>query len=95
MPYTKIAPERLRAGHKGDLSYLVGKQVRVRVVQVRRGACGGGGGSRGGGLVPLCVCVGGGGGLWSGDNGGLGNPMGKQVRVRMVQVRRGKGVVCV
>lgn len=34
MPYTKIAPERLRPGHKGDLSYLVGKQVRVRVVQV-------------------------------------------------------------
>jgi hypothetical protein len=36
MPYTKIAPERLRPGHKGDLSYLVGNKVRVRVVQVSR-----------------------------------------------------------
>lgn len=36
MPYTKIAPERLRAGHKGDLAYLVGNKVRVRVVQVSR-----------------------------------------------------------
>lgn len=34
MPYTKIAPERLRAGHKGDLSYLVGKKVKARIVQV-------------------------------------------------------------
>lgn len=34
MPYTKIGPERLQPGHKGDLSYLVGKKVRVRVVQV-------------------------------------------------------------
>jgi hypothetical protein len=37
MPYTKIAPEKLRPGHKGDLSYLVGKKVKVRVVQVRGG----------------------------------------------------------
>jgi len=37
MPYTKIGPERLQPGHKGDLSYLVGKKVRVRVVQVRKG----------------------------------------------------------
>lgn len=35
MPYTKIAPERLKPGHKGDLAYLVGKKVKVRVVQVR------------------------------------------------------------
>ncbi|KAF8063820.1 transposon TX1 protein [Scenedesmus sp. PABB004] len=34
MPYTKIAPERLRAGHKGDLSYLMGKKVKARIVQV-------------------------------------------------------------
>lgn len=44
MPYTKIAPERLRAGHKGDLSYLVGKKVKVRVVQVRVTGCEGEGG---------------------------------------------------
>lgn len=52
MPYTKIAPERLQPGHKGDLSYLVGKKVRVRVVQVR--------GREGGGLgVGRCMswCV--------------------------------------
>jgi hypothetical protein len=35
MPYTKIGPERLRAGHKGDLSYLMGKKVKARIVQVR------------------------------------------------------------
>ena len=34
MPYTKIAPERLRAGHKGDLTYLVGQTVKARVVTV-------------------------------------------------------------
>lgn len=34
MPYTKIAPDRLRAGHKGDLAYLVGQKVRACVVQV-------------------------------------------------------------
>ena len=34
MPYTKISPERLRPGHKGDLSYLVGQQVKACVVQV-------------------------------------------------------------
>lgn len=35
MPYTKIAPERLKAGHKGDLAYLVGQKVKACVVQVR------------------------------------------------------------
>jgi ribosomal protein S1 len=34
MPYTKISPERLRPGHKGDLSYLVGQKVKACVVQV-------------------------------------------------------------
>jgi hypothetical protein len=34
MPYSKIAPERLRAGHKGDLSYLTGARVKARIVQV-------------------------------------------------------------
>eukprot|EP00878_Enallax_costatus_P016899 GHUV01017740.1.p1 GENE.GHUV01017740.1~~GHUV01017740.1.p1 ORF type:complete len:319 (+),score=68.77 GHUV01017740.1:161-1117(+) len=34
MPYTKIDPERLRAGHKGDLGYLVGQKVKARIVQV-------------------------------------------------------------
>lgn len=34
MPYTKIVPERLRAGHKGDLGYLVGQKVKARIVQV-------------------------------------------------------------
>lgn len=35
MPYTKLAPERLQAGHKGELSYLLGKKVKARIVQVR------------------------------------------------------------
>jgi hypothetical protein len=35
-PTNKIASARLRPGHKGDLSYLVGNKVRVRVVQVSR-----------------------------------------------------------
>ena len=34
MPYTKIAPERLTAGHKGDLDYLIGQTVKARVVLV-------------------------------------------------------------
>eukprot|EP00775_Hariotina_reticulata_P002183 gene2183-2501_t len=34
LPYTKLAPERLKAGHKGDLSYLMGKRVKARIVQV-------------------------------------------------------------
>lgn len=35
MPYTKIDPERLKPGHKGDLGYLVGQKVKARIVQVR------------------------------------------------------------
>lgn len=38
MPYTKISPERLPAGHKGNLSYLVGQKVKACIVQVR-GSC--------------------------------------------------------
>lgn len=34
MPYTKISPERLTAGHKGDLGYLVGQKVKACIVQV-------------------------------------------------------------
>jgi ribosomal protein S1 len=34
MPYTKMAPERLRPGHRGDLSYLVGSPVRAVIVSV-------------------------------------------------------------
>jgi len=34
MPYAKISPERLRVGHKGDLSYLVGQRVKARIMQV-------------------------------------------------------------
>jgi ribosomal protein S1 len=34
MPYTKIAPARLKPGHKGDLSYLVGQKLKACVVQV-------------------------------------------------------------
>eukprot|EP00877_Chromochloris_zofingiensis_P014384 jgi/Chrzof1/919/Cz01g33180.t1 len=34
IPYTKLSPDRLKPGHKGDLSYLVGQTVRARVVQV-------------------------------------------------------------
>lgn len=34
MPYTKISPERLRSGHKGDLGYLVGQKIKACIVQV-------------------------------------------------------------
>lgn len=36
MPFTKLDPARMRRGHQGDLRYLVGQQVRARVVQVDR-----------------------------------------------------------
>ncbi|KAI8475819.1 MAG: hypothetical protein J3K34DRAFT_464443 [Monoraphidium minutum] len=34
MPYTKISPDRLEPGHKGDLKYLVGQKIKTCVVQV-------------------------------------------------------------
>lgn len=41
MPYTKIAPERLKVGHQGDLGYLVGEKVSGRpTVTPRQGSCG-------------------------------------------------------
>jgi hypothetical protein len=38
MPFAKLDPARLRRGHKGDLTYLVGQRLRSRVVQVDRTA---------------------------------------------------------
>lgn len=34
IPYSKISPNRLRPGHKGDLSYLIGQTLKGTIVQV-------------------------------------------------------------
>lgn len=35
VPFTKLAPRRLKQGHQGALDYLLGQRVKARVVQVR------------------------------------------------------------
>lgn len=34
VPFSKLSPSRLKQGHKGDLEYLKGQAVRVKVVQL-------------------------------------------------------------
>jgi predicted RNA-binding protein with RPS1 domain len=41
MPYSKLAPTRLKPGHRGDLSFLVGQRVKARVVSADASAGGG------------------------------------------------------
>lgn len=34
MPFSKMDPSRLRAGHKGELDYLKGQSVRAKIMQL-------------------------------------------------------------